>query len=335
MKISALTVSTSLTLLRWGIFQAGYLPESGWGTIFGNNLTTAPKISYLGTFGKFQLLLQDVKLSEGSYNAVNLTSTQADKDYDEYVLALFWNEKNWTAGLLYSYLNSAATRSATEASSYRSKYHVFEPYFTGKFGPVAIQAEFQYLFGSAKQYDSVGADVDAVDIAGWIDATATFGPVYFGGTFAYVSGDNPDTTDKIEGGNVLSGGRAWSPTLIMWNEDRAYTFGNLTSSNVTAGFGDRMQNAWFYQIRGGVKPIEKLDIMASVSYAKADQKPAGVINSDYGWEVDVTGTYKLTNNLSYMLGVGYLFTGDYYKGTSAANAIQNDYMLINKLTLTF
>ena len=37
-------------------------------------------------------------------------------------------------------------------------------------------------------------------------------------------------------------------------------------------------------------------------------------NGSYGTEIDLTGTYKITDNLSYMLGVGYLFTGDYFKG---------------------
>jgi len=36
-----------------------------------------------------------------------------------------------------------------------------------------------------------------------------------------------------------------------------------------------------------------------------------------------------------MLGVGYLFTGDYYKGASDANSLSNDYLVLNKLTLTF
>jgi hypothetical protein len=36
-----------------------------------------------------------------------------------------------------------------------------------------------------------------------------------------------------------------------------------------------------------------------------------------------------------MLGIGYLFTGDYYKGKVADNKVNDDYMLINKLTLTF
>ncbi|MCK7489409.1 MAG: hypothetical protein MZU79_03605 [Anaerotruncus sp.] len=76
-----------------------------------------------------------------------------------------------------------------------------------------------------------------------------------------------------------------------------------------------MNNAWFFQGKAGLRPTDKLDIMASVSYARADEKPtAQWLHKDYGWEVDLTATYKLTNNLSYMLGAGYFFTGDYFKG---------------------
>jgi hypothetical protein len=65
-------------------------------------------------------------------------------------------------------------------------------------------------------------------------------------------------------------------------------------------------------------------------------------NGTYGTEIDLTATYKITNNLSYMLGAGYLFTGDYYKGYEAAYSAYglndetvDDYMLINKLTFNF
>jgi hypothetical protein len=75
--------------------------------------------------------------------------------------------------------------------------------------------------------------------------------------------------------------------------------------------------------------------MASVSLATADKKPVDFLNSAYGWGIDVVGTYKITNNLSYMLGVGYLFTDDYFKGTDDANTIRDDFLVINKLTLTF
>ncbi|MHB8138144.1 MAG: hypothetical protein ACYDGO_07105 [Smithellaceae bacterium] len=49
-----------------------------------------------------------------------------------------------------------------------------------------------------------------------------------------------------------------------------------------------------------------MDSIASVSYANADKKPVGYLNNAYGYEVDLTATYKITNNLSYMMGVGYL-----------------------------
>jgi hypothetical protein len=94
-------------------------------------------------------------------------------------------------------------------------------------------------------------------------------------------------------------------------------------------------NAWFGQGKVGVRPIPALDINGSISYAQADRKPAGILNNSYGWEFDVTGTYKITNNLSYMLGVGYWFVGDYYKGDNNNNSLRDDYLLINKLTLTF
>ncbi len=119
----------------------------------------------------------------------------------------------------------------------------------------------------------------------------------------------------------------------MWNYDRTNWAGTLTGYN-GANQDTSMTNGWFFQVRGGLRPVDKLDIMASVSYARAD-KPRTVLDREYGWEADLTATYKITNNLSYMLGMGYLFTGDYYKGTNGANDINNDFLVINKLTLTF
>jgi len=101
-----------------------------------------------------------------------------------------------------------------------------------------------------------------------------------------------------------------------------------------------MYNAWFFQGRIGVRPIDKLDIKASVSYAKADSKtlPGGfpdAVSDVYGTEVDFVGTYKITNNLNYTLGFGYLFTGDYFKGFDPTASVRDNYIVTHKLTLTF
>jgi hypothetical protein len=92
--------------------------------------------------------------------------------------------------------------------------------------------------------------------------------------------------------------------------------------------------------------MPKLDAMLSLSYAMADKKStpygpffAPTTGGDYGFEIDISGTYKITNNLSYMLGAGYLFTGDYFKGINQfpwGNAkVQDEFIVINKLTLSF
>ena len=124
----------------------------------------------------------------------------------------------------------------------------------------------------------------------------------------------------------------------MWNYERTKWAGSLAGYN-GANQDTNMANGWLFQLRGGVRPIEKLDVMLSATYAVADKKPfvgtTEYIDDKYGYEVDLTATYKITNNLSYMLGAGYLKAGDYYKGVNDANQIDDDFLVINKLTLTF
>ena len=76
--------------------------------------------------------------------------------------------------------------------------------------------------------------------------------------------------------------------------------------------------------------------MLAVAFARADQTPTrGYVSDVYGTEVDLTATYKIYDNLSYMVGFGYLFTGDYFKGQTATAQLSNDYIVMHRLTLTF
>lgn len=306
-----------------GIFKVGYQPGATWGTIFGNGETPQTKISHSIAFGNFSFTTQLLKVIEKSTTVKN-PAGYADADKDQIYLMPMYTWSAGRAGLFYSYSNDTSTRPGVDG--YKTRQHQLMPFVEAKLGPVALQAELIYITGK-QRYDGAGADIDIDNLGGWVDATATFNPIYFGATFAYVSGDDPGTAGKKEGGSV-TGGNDWNPCLILWNYDRAYWAGALDGNSTS------MTNAFFYQGRAGVKPIDKLDIMASVSYAYADEKPIGYQNDEYGWEVDLVGTYKITNNLSYMLGFGYLFTGDYYKGATNVN-VQDDFTVINKLTLTF
>jgi len=132
------------------------------------------------------------------------------------------------------------------------------------------------------------------------------------------------------------GGTEWNPCLILFNYyDRTYWVGALAGEGTSTNSGP-CSNAWFYQGRAGVKPTANLDIKASLSYANADKKPPQLHRRlpMVGKLMSLVLT-KSPKYLSYMLGVGYLFTGDYFKGTVANSQVSDDYMVINKLTLTF
>ena len=337
-----------------GTFLVGYMNYGSTGTIFGNNSAPQARIRFIRPVGPIMMYASMSKVRENSRTAINpvppATAAYADSDNDVYHLEGVYTWKGGKAGLNVNYYNYRANRPA--ATSNKSNYYLFTPYAIAKIGPVALQAEINYAYGEQKYEDGAfapGTTSDKVDLTGlsaWIDATADFKMFYIGGSIAYVSGDDPYTRDKNEG-QTVTGGIDWDPCLIMFNGDRNYWAGDLrgydyagtgvNSINTTSN-GGAMTNAYFAQIRGGVRPTEKFDIMASLSWAYADKTATGATweGRDYGYEIDLTGTYKITNNLSYMLGGGYWMVGKYYKGTTAVNQdIENDFLVINKLTLTF
>jgi hypothetical protein len=328
-----------------GIFDVGIMNDGSTGTIFGNSYAPAGRIKYSYPIGPVSINAAITKVKDQSFTAKNSVN-YTDADQDKYGIEGVYGWKGGKAGIQVNYYRYADKR---PTDNYTRTYFLFTPYVIAKIGPVDIEAEVNYALGQLKSFDnaSLGTDVKLENLTAYIKATATFSPIYFGGIFAYISGDDPGTTDKQEGGTI-NGGRDWNPCLIMFNYyDRTYWVGGLNGYNGTNNIGPMgsdttsttypyaFPGAWFGQGIVGVRPVTSLDIMASVSYAQADKKPAGVINSSFGWEVDVTGTYKITNNLSYMLGVGYWLVGEYYKGSGTANELRDNYMVINKLTLTF
>ena len=316
-----------------GAFRVGYMNDGVWGTVFDDTSTPRSKIAWNQAVGPWWFTVQIVKMTESSYTAKNTGVTTTDLDSDKYCAAFKYIWKGGEAGLLAGLGRDATKRKPPD--NYKALFYNLMPYAIAQIGPVKVQAELDYFWGNWQEYESGVGDVKLDSLAVFLDAVADFGMFYAGGTFAYIAGDDPATTDKQEGNIILNnGGRDWDPCLIMWNNERTYWAGSLGGYGGT-NMDSPMYNAWFGQIRGGVRPISALDIMASVSVAYADRKPLGVLHNDYGYEVDVIATYKITNNLSYMLGVGYLFTGDYFKGTDDANTVRDDFLVINKLTLTF
>jgi hypothetical protein len=319
-----------------GLFKVGYQLDSAWGTIFMDSANPRGTVAWSYTNGPWWFYLGYKVWDDKSLSAVTTTTTQTDLDRDKSALAAKYIGKDAEGGLLGGHVRDARSKTATTNTT--NLLYYLQPYAKAKFGPVSVQAEVDYFWGDYPKdsTDALNPNKKLELWAGWVDATANLDMFYVGGTVAYVAGDDPGTKDKTEGlAPVVNGGIDWNPCLIMFNNDVTYWVGNV-SGNIGSSISGPMANALFFQGRGGVRPTPQWDVMMSVSYAQADKKPTGFSNGTYGTEIDLTGTYKITNNLSYMLGAGYLFTGDYFKGIdSGSNKVNDDFMLINKLTLNF
>jgi len=355
-----------------GQFKVGYMPDYVFGTVFADNGSAwyDGQIQYSRQQGPFTLLAGYSKRIDNSYSAVSSTSAwnpylsnvlvyKTDRDYDSYRLGAIYDfntsQAKGDAGILFIWDRDASNRGRDAngqfGDSYLTNAYVIDPYVKAKIGPVALQAEVQYWFGDAAKYEGYvnpakypNLSISALSV--FVDAAANFGMFNVGGTFAYLSGPDTDPNSTTVKGGINTGGYDWNPCLIMFNtETLGYWVGPI-SGHTESVVDNQMSNAWFFQGRVGAKPTPQLDVLLSLSFATADVKPRNPVhpgkhifaNGDYGTEVDLTATYKITNNLSYMLGGGYLFTGDYFKGIDLPGEgydIQNDFMLINKLTLSF
>jgi hypothetical protein len=335
-----------------GLLRVGYQRQGQFGTTFGDygDYTYGPRIRYDYVIGPWTLLALYDKTeatqyysSTGPAGNIGVSSYQVDNQQDAYVLAFMYDWGKGNAGLLYKHLvdarNDGVVAPGATDTGYRRLWEIFDPYVKAQIGPVYLEAEGFYLTGKTKKYDvsGNGTDMTKDGLSAYISATVDFAPAYAGITLVYVEGNDPTYTTSDKDNSGWPGMTDFNPCLILWNFDLQRWNGGIgpvtgAVNNMNGG----ISNAQFAQIFAGVKPIPKLDVKASYSTATADKDGVvGQISKNYGSEFDVMATYKIFDNLTYMVGFGYLWAGDYWKGSVASNNIDNDYLVTQKLTLTF
>jgi len=315
-----------------GQFDVGYQNAATWGTDFADNGTTKPRIMYVTAVGPVTLLAIYEKAFE-SDTATGMTAPHlANADNVVYYLAGIYGFPGGNAGFLYGYADYAQSRPL----GYRTKWHVLSPYIKATFGPVYVESEVFWTLGTTMEYDNPPAgtqDLDKNGGAAYLYMKANLGPAYVGAQVGWSQGDN-DATDNTDN-NGWGGGTSWNPALILMNDDLGTWKPGGNNTAVPGGVTSTKYNMILYQIFGGFNPTPKVNVAAALTVAEADKSPTNYVSKKFGTEFDVTATYKIYDNLSYMVGAGYLWTGDYFKGTDSANQVGNDYLLMNKLSLSF
>jgi hypothetical protein len=331
-----------------GTFEVGYMNRGAWGTVYGNNSETdnGARARYIFVTGPVTVRAVWDKV-EG-YKGVSTSSapTAAEHDSEKFALEGWYKWSAGEAGVQLQYvLDSSNADSLT--TGYKAKYYAINPYAKAKFGPVYVEAELGFATGKYKEYltenatTQVNQDIEAW--RGYILANVDLKPAYVGAVAFYASGDKK-TTDangtgtKYEGG--VKTGNDFNPCLILMNYDMGRWYGNLGSGYALASGGNNIDNVFGAQLFAGLKPIPKLDVKLSATYAKLNEDPlytatTSIVGKDLGYEADLTASYKIYDNLEYMIGFGYLWAGDAFKGTNPSYKIDNDYLVTHKLTLTF
>jgi len=326
-----------------GAFQVGYQNVDDWGTDYSDYSNSRPRAQYILPIGPVTVYATYEKLFEndtaGANGAAPTNINNADKD--SYALSAVYKAAPIEAGLLYKYYDF----NNTKPLGIKTTMNLLSPYVRATFGPVFIESELQYWFGKYAQYEAPitgRSDVDLQAYGAYLKAQLNLGPAYVGALYAYASG-NDLSDDTKNTANPGGAGTNFAPALILMNDALATWTNSGSSPASPAGVTSSKYNVHVGNAFAGFNVTPKFLLEAALTYAVVDKKAlsktAGVvteaIDGKLGTEVDVKATYKIYDNLSYMIGAGYLWTGDYFKGANANTKVENDYLLINQLTLSF
>jgi len=302
--------------------------------------------------------------STGAYSTTGPVTTTSGSTYaysagdrDSYALQGIFKWKDGQAGLSVMYIvDERNTSNAVWASEdtagnvtnfvgASSKFWEFSPFFQLKLGPVDLEAKLYYDYGKANFRNPGSTDVDIRGLSYYGNGKVNIGPAYIGAMYAYIQGD-PNLSALGTGHDTAkvghNGGQDWDPCLILGNDRYAKWMGGLYKFNQSGyaaaspfpGFWWQEQNVKVIQGYVGVNPIPTLALKASFTNMRQDYNTYALDNN-LGNELDITVSYKIYPNLEYMIGFAYWWVGDYFQGASAANQIDNTYLLMHQLTLTF
>ena len=322
-----------------GRFLVGYFDCICYGTLFLNTHVSRPGVEYMYPMGPWTFGAKWEHVAEGGSSGIGSTGANllySIADLDIYSVMTDYRWKTGAAGIQIQYYHDSFND--YDRGAYRRAMYTFNPYARATFGGLFIEAEGWAGTGKWQNFNDGRADADLEAYALYANAKYTMGPWYVGALFGYESGDDPTSTDRE--GSVLSAnpfflGQAWDPFLYMFNDLMNTYHGAWGTRGTTIGTFEDNSVLWKAYVGWNVTP--KLRFEAGYGMAWADETLAGVDDA-YGSEYDLYGEYKIYDQLSYYVGFGYWWVGDYFKGVSGAanyGDVDDSYILFHGIRLNF
>lgn len=222
----------------------------------------------------------------------------------------------------------------------KAKVFLLAPYFDGKFGPLGVTTELDYVFGET-DYDANDTTRDVEGYAWFGELRYDLGPVTVQAGYAITSGDSDYEDDKIKNMGYVAPGSDWAKAFILTSDEHGMNttlgdgLGNLVGDGFGSGYAACLDGYRMMYAGADYQVLDNLTLGALIASSQADDTPSG-IDDDHGIEYDLTLTWKIWDNLVYSGIAAYLQSGDYWAERSGnADADEDTFALYHKLEIFF
>lgn len=330
-----------------GRVKIGRMP--GYNTYFtpwANSTLDADRLMYFSpTWDGLSFYAYTEKQIEG--DATNVQAS--DQDLDRYAVLVQYAAPSFYLGAALDYYRDRSNSAGGAANPAAFAADWYATTLCAKFNTpgntIFAEAEVQFQFGDAADFYSATQDLDRGGWGGYLNVGTKVGPATVGAAVAYTSGDNNAADGDYDVGPAS--GLDFQPMYIV--------YGPLSNGlNTTAGTGEKAgfsntagnqfgapdataTGSLAYLVYADFAPMPQLALHGAIGYAEADEINTALYqDEELGWEFDLGMKYQIMNNLAYELHLGYLWVGDFFKGTAANNYSEDDvYQIDHNLTLSF
>ncbi|MEW6328110.1 MAG: hypothetical protein AB1487_11055 [Thermodesulfobacteriota bacterium] len=343
--------ATSKGTLMVGRMAGNYIYFTDW----ANTEMCLDRVEYTSPlWNGFGLKAFYEKRAEGSATSGN---NIADEDIDRYSLVLSYSQPCYSIGAGINYVRDRygdADPTVPSTSTYKADQYDYVFGLTANDPTNTYFFEGELMINDGDYTDYYGATQD-IDRGGWgyyVNLGMKKDALTVGVATAFTSGDDSAGDSDYDVGPAS--GLDFQPLYIVYGP-----YGNILNSSlmdttrkagysntageqfglpaVDGGANDTATGSQVYWLYADYQVNPQLAVHGALGVAYADKVNSALYQDDeFGTEFDLGLKYQLMSNLAYELHFGYLWTGDFFKGTSANNYNTDDvYQIDHSLTLSF
>jgi len=305
-------------------FQGGLMTAGEWAYKFGDSSTGAYRARINQPLGDSTLIFILQKDKEGTVSGgfpVEGENTES-KDKDEYLLGWVGKVGNIDILPLIGYITDGSTNTDAGSSDTNTTM-VIDLGAGGEHGMIGWEAEIKYLSLNFDGTDAAtGGNTDGFSVYGaYAGAWFNLGAVTPGIKLAYGSYDEED-------GSFAYGGEYDSGGMMIMGENVGFGPGNTDPTDETVA------GATTITVYADFAANESLSFFAGLAYLMSNSSDDGPWKDASAYELDVKGTYKITDNVSYNIDMGYASV-DWDEDGMGAEDPDGITKIQHKLTITF